>query len=105
MSRAPYSVPRDPCMPKAGGVTMFDTALGWRYPNPKMEALFKALTATTEPDGEVEVSFWADEVADLERLYFRTSSPKGESADALLMPTSGEPRRVADMAALVEVAA
>ena len=72
---------------------------------PKMAALFKALTATTEPDGEVEVSFWADEVADLERLYFRTSSPKGESADAVLMPMSGTPKRVADMAALVEVAA
>ena len=72
---------------------------------PKLTALLKALTASCEPDGEVEVSFWADEVADLERLYFRTSSPKGESADALLMPTSGEPRRVADMAALVEVAA
>jgi 3-oxoadipyl-CoA thiolase len=40
MSRAPYSVPRGPFMPKVGGVTMFDTALGWRYPNPRMEALF-----------------------------------------------------------------
>jgi acetyl-CoA acetyltransferase family protein len=40
MSRAPYSLPRGPLMPKAGNVTIYDTSLGWRYPNPKMEALF-----------------------------------------------------------------
>lgn len=40
MSRAPYSLPRGPQQPKAGNVTMWDTSLGWRYPNPRMEALF-----------------------------------------------------------------
>ncbi|MBT3218792.1 MAG: thiolase family protein [Proteobacteria bacterium] len=40
MSRAPYSLPRGPCMPKAGNITGWDTSLGWRYPNPKLEALF-----------------------------------------------------------------
>lgn len=40
MSRAPYSLPRGPVMPKAGNVTAWDTALGWRYPNPRMEARF-----------------------------------------------------------------
>ena len=40
MSRAPYSMPRGPQLPKAGNVTIYDTSLGWRYPNPKMEALF-----------------------------------------------------------------
>ncbi len=40
MSRAPYSMPRGTNFPKAGNVTIFDTSLGWRYPNPKMEALF-----------------------------------------------------------------
>ena len=38
MSRAPFSLPRTP--PKTGAYTAFDTSLGWRYPNPKMEALF-----------------------------------------------------------------
>ena len=39
MSRAPYSVPKN--MNGAyGNVTAFDTALGWRYPNPRMQALF-----------------------------------------------------------------
>ncbi|MFZ5482300.1 MAG: thiolase family protein [Myxococcota bacterium] len=38
MSRAPFSLPRSP--PKMGAYTAFDTSLGWRYPNPKLEALF-----------------------------------------------------------------
>jgi acetyl-CoA acetyltransferase family protein len=40
MSRAPYSVPRGPSHPKAGNLTMWDTSLGWRYPNPALEQLF-----------------------------------------------------------------
>ncbi|MCB9680173.1 MAG: thiolase family protein [Alphaproteobacteria bacterium] len=50
MSRAPYSVPRGPVMPKAGNVTAWDTALGWRYPNPAMERLFplEAMGCTAE---------------------------------------------------------
>ena len=38
MSRAPFALPRTP--PKIGGYTAFDTSLGWRFPNPKLEALF-----------------------------------------------------------------
>ena len=62
---------------------------------PRLASLLKAVTANAEPDAEVEVSFWSS--GDLERLYFRTSCPKGEAADALLAPMSGEPRRLADM--------
>ncbi|MEM6926479.1 MAG: thiolase family protein [Myxococcota bacterium] len=40
MSRAPLSVPRGPTHPKAGNVTAWDTSLGWRYPNPRLEARF-----------------------------------------------------------------
>jgi 3-oxoadipyl-CoA thiolase len=40
MSRAPYSLPRGPQQPKAGNVTVWDTSLGWRYPNPRLEARF-----------------------------------------------------------------
>jgi 3-oxoadipyl-CoA thiolase len=39
MSRAPYSVPKNQSG-SFGNVTAYDTALGWRYPNPKMEAMF-----------------------------------------------------------------
>ncbi|MEZ4322636.1 MAG: thiolase family protein [Myxococcota bacterium] len=50
MSRAPYSMPRGPHMPKAGNVTAWDTTLGWRYPNPRLEALFplEAMGVTAE---------------------------------------------------------
>ncbi|MFT4976613.1 MAG: acetyl-CoA acetyltransferase, partial [Myxococcota bacterium] len=40
MSRAPYSIPRGANFPKAGNVTIYDTSLGWRYPNPKLAELF-----------------------------------------------------------------
>lgn len=39
MSRAPYSVPKRPSSP-LGSIVGYDTALGWRYPNPRLEALF-----------------------------------------------------------------
>ena len=41
MSRAPYSVPRNATgKPIFGNQTAWDTALGWRYPNPRLAAKF-----------------------------------------------------------------
>lgn len=51
MSRAPYSVPRNATgKPTLGNLVAFDTAIGWRYPNPKLEALFplEAMGCTAE---------------------------------------------------------
>jgi 3-oxoadipyl-CoA thiolase len=51
MTRAPYSLPKNPeGFGPSGNVTMFDTTLGWRYPNPKLEALFplEAMGETAE---------------------------------------------------------
>jgi acetyl-CoA acetyltransferase family protein len=50
MSRAAYSIPRGSNFPKAGNVTIYDTSLGWRYPNPRMEAMFplEAMGCTAE---------------------------------------------------------
>src|SRR5574341_330223 len=39
MSRAPYSVPKAGSAWSTGNITGWDTTLGWRYPNPKMEAM------------------------------------------------------------------
>jgi len=51
MSRSPYSVPRN-ATGKAifGNLTAYDTALGWRYPNPKLAAMFplEAMGCTAE---------------------------------------------------------
>lgn len=40
MSRAPYSLPKAEEGFGFGNLTAYDTALGWRYPNPKMKELY-----------------------------------------------------------------
>jgi 3-oxoadipyl-CoA thiolase len=40
MSRSPWSVPKATQAFPWGNVTMYDTTIGWRYPNPKMEEIF-----------------------------------------------------------------
>jgi 3-oxoadipyl-CoA thiolase len=40
MSRAPWSVPKTERAFPWGNVTMYDTTIGWRYANPKMEQMF-----------------------------------------------------------------
>jgi len=51
MTRAPYSTPKNPqAFGPPGNVTSWDTTLGWRYPNPRLEALFplEAMGETAE---------------------------------------------------------
>jgi 3-oxoadipyl-CoA thiolase len=51
MTRAPYSVPKNPrAWGPPGNITGWDTTLGWRYPNPKMAAMFplEAMGETAE---------------------------------------------------------
>ena len=41
MTRAPYSMPKNPVgFGPSGNITAYDTTLGWRYPNKKMQAMF-----------------------------------------------------------------
>jgi 3-oxoadipyl-CoA thiolase len=40
MSRAPYSLPKAESAFAFGNLTAYDTALGWRYPNPKMQEMY-----------------------------------------------------------------
>ena len=50
MSRGPYSVPKAEMGYPWGNLTMWDTAFGWRYPHPKMEAKYgtEAMGKTAE---------------------------------------------------------
>jgi 3-oxoadipyl-CoA thiolase len=50
MSRGPYSVPKAEMGYPWGNLTMWDTAFGWRYPHPKMEAEYgtEAMGETAE---------------------------------------------------------
>jgi len=41
MTRAPYAMPKNPAaFGPPGNVTAYDTSLGWRFPNPRLERLF-----------------------------------------------------------------
>lgn len=51
MTRAPYSIPKNSVgFGPSGNITGYDTTLGWRYPNPAMEAIFplEAMGETAE---------------------------------------------------------
>jgi acetyl-CoA acetyltransferase family protein len=51
MTRAPYSLPKNSrAWGPPGNITGWDTTLGWRYPNPKMKAMFplEAMGETAE---------------------------------------------------------
>lgn len=57
MTRAPYSLPKNVSGAALfGNLTAYDTALGWRYPNPKMEAMFplESMGETGENVAEIE---------------------------------------------------
>ena len=51
MTRAPYSIPKNTLgFGPSGNVTAWDTTLGWRYPNPRLEKLYplEAMGETAE---------------------------------------------------------
>ncbi len=53
MSRAPYSVPKAVQPYPWGNLTMWDTTLGWRYPNPELKARYE-----NESMGEAAENIW-----------------------------------------------
>ncbi len=44
MSRAPWSMPKPERVPVFGDPKMFDTTVGWRYPNPRMDAAYPIIS-------------------------------------------------------------
>lgn len=57
MTRAPYSLPKNP-QPWGpnGNITAYDTTLGWRYPNPRLEARFPLEAMGETAENLVEMS-------------------------------------------------
>ncbi len=55
MSRAPYSFPKSDKAFPFGNLTAWDTTLGWRYPNPKMQEMYgtEAMGETAENIAEM----------------------------------------------------
>jgi len=96
MSRAPYSVPRGPQHPKAGNLTVWDTSLGWRYPNPKMQALFPLEAMGCTAENIVDRMDITREEQDAFALDSHHKALKAQSAgwfDAELIPVSVASRK------------
>ncbi len=57
MSRAPYSLPKNPIgYGPSGNITGWDTTLGWRYPNPRLAALYPLETMGETAENIYEMS-------------------------------------------------
>jgi 3-oxoadipyl-CoA thiolase len=56
MTRAPYAQPKSETAFASGNVTLYDTTLGWRFPNPRMQQMFplEAMGETAENIAEME---------------------------------------------------
>ena len=65
MSRAPLSLAKNAGEPARGNQTAYDTALGWRFPNPRLEARFplEAMGETAENLAERDAIARADQDA------------------------------------------
>lgn len=57
MTRAPYSFPKNSVgFGPSGNITGYDTTFGWRYPNPKMKAMFPLEAMGETAENIVELS-------------------------------------------------
>jgi acetyl-CoA acyltransferase len=103
MTRAPYSLPKNVSGSALfGNLTAYDTALGWRYPNPKLEALFppESMGETAENVAELNKISREDQDAFALESHRRTiqAQERGdydEEIVAVEIPTrKGDPIRV-----------
>lgn len=109
MSRAPYSLPKNPIgFGPSGNVTGWDTTLGWRYPNPKLAALYplEAMGETAENiyekscAGEIEGGVITREEQDRFALQSQERAIRAINAGYLkreIVPVSIPQRRGADV--------
>jgi len=56
MSRAPYSIPKAESSFSFGNLTAWDTALGWRYPNPRMVETYGTETMGETAENIAEIT-------------------------------------------------
>lgn len=120
MSRGPYSVPKAEMGYPWGNLTMWDTAFGWRYPHPKMEAVYgtEAMGKTAENIGdEIPISREAQDAFALrshQRAVAAIDSGKfaeeivpvdipQRKGDPLVVDTDERPRRDTSMEALARL--
>jgi len=120
MSRAPYSIPKAEAGFSFGNLTAWDTALGWRYPNPRMKEMHgtdsMGETAeniarerphiTREKQDEFALRSHQLAVAAIDSGRFKQEivsvpvTPSGKKGDARIVDTDERPRRDTTMESL-----
>jgi 3-oxoadipyl-CoA thiolase len=80
MSRAPFVTPKPAAAFPRGDRVMYDTTLGWRFPNPKLEALFP-LEAMGET-GENVAERWSVTREEQDAFAFRSQERWAAAAEA-----------------------
>ncbi len=120
MSRAPYSIPKAEAGFSFGNLTAWDTALGWRYPNPKMKEMHgtdsMGETAeniarerphiTREEQDKFSLRSHQRAIAAIDGGRFKQEilpvpvPPSGKKADAKIVDTDERPRRDTTMESL-----
>jgi acetyl-CoA acyltransferase len=96
MSRAPYSFPKAEAGYAFGNLTAYDTALGWRYPNKRLQALFPLLSMgeTAENVAEKYKISRADQDAFALESHRRADKARDKFAEeiiAIATPTKKDP--------------
>jgi acetyl-CoA acetyltransferase len=98
MSRAPFAMPKAERVPPRGNVTVYDTALGWRFVNPRMDelghtdSLGQTAENTVERDQGPREDTTLEKLARLKPAFAKdgsvtagNSSPLNDGAAALLL--------------------
>ena len=123
MSRAPYSVPKAEAGFSFGNLTAWDTALGWRYPNPRMKEMYgtdsMGETAeniakerphlTRENQDAFALQSHQRAVAAIDSGRFKEEilpvciSPSGKKSEPKIVDTDERPRRDTSMESLAKL--
>lgn len=124
MSRAPYSLPKAEAGFSFGNLTAYDTALGWRYPNPKMKELYgtdsmgetaeniaaERPRITREKQDEFSARSHQRAIAAIDSGRFKQEilpisipPPSGKKGDPQLVDTDERPRRDTTMESLARL--
>jgi 3-oxoadipyl-CoA thiolase len=123
MSRAPYSIPKAESGFSFGNLTAWDTALGWRYPNPKMKEIYgtdsMGETAeniaqerphiTREKQDAFSLRSHQSAVAAIDSGRFKQEivpvviTPSGKKVDPKIVDTDERPRRDTTMESLAKL--
>jgi len=99
MSRAPYSFPKAESGYAFGNLTAYDTALGWRYPNKRLQAMFPLLSMgeTAENVAEKYKVSRADQDAFALESHRRAEAARAKFAEEIVpiaTPTKKDPALV-----------